>query len=144
MSNNCCEARTTPTYAQLSAGRAILETENSSTGRIQLGKFQDIPSTLQAKTELWDANALLAQIIEIPSSSATDPIYLDWRKRVSLQTIRETSIGSPCLTGRKRAAIVLLRKWRSDESDAQEQRQTLDYLKQSLDQDRSSERKLFP
>ena len=146
MSNNCCETRTTPTYAQFSAEKAILEAKNSTTGGtgIQWGEFQGIPSTLQAKTELWDAKALLAQIIEIPSSSATDPIYLDWRKSASWQAIGDASIGKPLLTGRKRAAIALLRKWRSDESDAQEQRQTLDYLKQSLDQDRSSDRKLFP
>jgi hypothetical protein len=146
LSNNCCETRTTPTYAQFSAGKVILEAENSTTGgtRIQWGEFQDIPSTLPTKTELWYAKALLAQIVEIPSSSATDPIYLDWRKPASWQAIGDASIGKPLLTGRKRAAIALLRKWRSDESDAQEQRQTLDYLKQSLDQDRSSDRKLFP
>ncbi|WP_163098665.1 hypothetical protein GL267_008715 [Acidithiobacillus ferrianus] len=146
MNYNSGETCTAPTYAQFSAGKAILEAENSTTGgtRIQWGEFQGIPSTLQAKTELWDAKALLAQIIEIPSSSATDPIYLDWRKPASWQAIGDTSIGKPLLTGRKRAAIALLRKWRSDESDAQEQRQTLDYLKQSLDQDRFSDRKLFP
>ncbi|MEY2341465.1 hypothetical protein AB4090_05060 [Acidithiobacillus sp. IBUN Pt1247-S3] len=146
MSNDCCETRTTPTYVQISAGKTILEAENSTTGgtRIQWAEFQDIPSTLPTKTELWDAKALLAQIIELPSSSATDPIYLDWRKLASWQTTGSVSIGNPLFTGRKRAAIALLRKWRNDESDTQEQRQTLDYLKQSLDQDRSSDRKLFP
>ena len=146
MNYNSGETCTAPTYAQFSAGKAILEAENSTTGGawIQRGEFQGIPSTLPAKTETWDAKALLAQIIEIRSNSATDPIYLDWQKPASRQTIGDALIGKPSLTGRKQAAIALLRKWRSDESDAQEQRQTLDYLKQSLEQDRSSDRKLFP
>lgn len=42
-------------------------------------------------------------------------------------------------------AIQLLRWWREgDESDTQEQCETWEYLKQALDQDRLSDRKLFP
>jgi len=40
------------------------------------------------------------------------------------------------------ALIQLLRSWR--EGDEQEQRKTWEYLKQALDEDRLSERKLFP
>lgn len=40
------------------------------------------------------------------------------------------------------AAIRLLRSWR--EGDKQEQRETLEYLKYALDEDRLSDRKLFP
>jgi len=40
------------------------------------------------------------------------------------------------------AAIRLLRSWR--EGDEQEQRETWEYLKRVLDEDRSSYRKLFP
>ena len=40
------------------------------------------------------------------------------------------------------ALIQLLRSWR--EGDEQEQRSTWEYLKQALDEDRLSERKLFP
>ena len=40
------------------------------------------------------------------------------------------------------ALIQLLRSWR--EGDEQEQRSTWEYLKQTLDEDRLSERKLFP
>ena len=149
MNYNSGETCTVPTYAQFSAGKAILEAERSTTGGIwiQRGECQAIPATLPVKTETWDVKGLLAplaRIIEIRSNSATDPIYLDWQKPASRQTIVDASIGKPSLTGRKQAAIALLRKWRSDESDTQEQRQTLDYLKQSLDQDRSSDRKLFP
>ncbi len=40
------------------------------------------------------------------------------------------------------ALIQLLKSWR--EGDEQEQRNTWEYLKQALDEDRLSERKLFP
>ena len=43
---------------------------------------------------------------------------------------------------KKLALIQLLRSWR--EGDEQEQRSTWEYLKQVLDEDRLSERKLFP
>lgn len=42
-------------------------------------------------------------------------------------------------------AIALLRHWREDESDTEEQRETWKYLKRVLDEDRlSPDRKLFP
>lgn len=43
---------------------------------------------------------------------------------------------------KNRALIQLLRSWR--EGDEQEQRSTWEYLKQALDEDQLSERKLFP
>lgn len=43
---------------------------------------------------------------------------------------------------RNRALIQLLKSWR--EGDEQEQRSTWEYLKQALDEDRLSKRKLFP
>jgi hypothetical protein len=43
---------------------------------------------------------------------------------------------------KNRALIQLLRSWR--EGDEQEQRSTWEYLKRALDEDRLSERKLFP
>lgn len=43
------------------------------------------------------------------------------------------------------AAIRLLRSWREyDKEDRQEQKETWEYLKRVLDEDRLSERKLFP
>jgi hypothetical protein len=43
------------------------------------------------------------------------------------------------------AAIALLRQWREDESDTEEQCETWEYLKRVLDEDRlSPDRKLFP
>ena len=41
------------------------------------------------------------------------------------------------------AAIALLRSW-AEEGDEQEQRDTWEYLKEALDEDRLSDRKLFP
>ncbi len=42
-------------------------------------------------------------------------------------------------------AIALLRQWREDVSDTQEQRETMEYLMRVLDEDRlSPARKLFP
>lgn len=47
---------------------------------------------------------------------------------------------------KNRAAIELLRSWpeADDEEDAVEQRETWEYLKRVLDEDRLSDRKLFP
>jgi hypothetical protein len=44
---------------------------------------------------------------------------------------------------RAAAAIELLRSWRED-GDAEEQRETGEYLMRALDEDRLSDRKLFP
>ncbi len=46
--------------------------------------------------------------------------------------------------GNAEEAIALLRLWREDKSDEEEQRETWDYLKRVLDEDRLSDRKLFP
>ncbi len=46
---------------------------------------------------------------------------------------------------RNQAAIQLLESWLTgDEEDAREQRETFEYLKRALDEDRLSDRKLFP
>jgi hypothetical protein len=42
------------------------------------------------------------------------------------------------------AAIALIASWLADGADAGEQRETWEYLKQALDADRLSDRKLFP
>ncbi len=56
--------------------------------------------------------------------------------------------GEAKLPGRKRpsrqvqSAIALLRSWQ--EGDAEEQRETWEFLRKALDEDRPSYRKLFP
>jgi hypothetical protein len=41
-------------------------------------------------------------------------------------------------------AIALLRLWREDESDTEEQEETFEFLRRVLDEDRFTTRKLFP
>ena len=41
-------------------------------------------------------------------------------------------------------AIALLRSWREDESDTEEQQETMEFLVRVLDEDRFTTRKLFP
>lgn len=41
-------------------------------------------------------------------------------------------------------AIALLRFWREDESDTEEQEETFEFLRRVLDEDRFTTRKLFP
>ena len=57
----------------------------------------------------------------------------------------ETSL-SPEQIQKNQALIQLLRSWREDddEEDAREQRETWEYLRRVLDEDRLSDRKLFP
>lgn len=45
---------------------------------------------------------------------------------------------------RNEQAIALLKSWRDDESDDAEQKETGEYLIRVLDEDRTSDRKLFP
>ncbi len=49
------------------------------------------------------------------------------------------------LSAKNQAAIELLRSWcEDDEDDEEEQKATWEFLKQALDEDRLSDRKLFP
>jgi hypothetical protein len=90
---------------------------------------------------------------EMQSSSVT-PSGLLWLQRlariayenpltVSQSEIEEKELPESIAPSQKsRAFIHLLRSWR--EGDEQEQRNTWEYLKRALDEDRLSERKLFP
>ena len=44
---------------------------------------------------------------------------------------------------RRQRAIALIRSWR-EEGNAEEQRETMEFLIKALDEDRTSDRKLFP
>jgi len=51
----------------------------------------------------------------------------------------------PLTKERRERAVALLESWRNcSEEEAQEQKETLDFLMKALDQDRPSFRKLFP
>ena len=60
-----------------------------------------------------------------------------------LDDILEGRQQSPTPEQRREALIELLRRWR-EEGDEEEQRETWEYLKKALDEDRLSDRKLFP
>jgi hypothetical protein len=55
---------------------------------------------------------------------------------------RDASTHNSMSSQKKQALLELLRSWR--EGDEEEQRSTWEYLKRVLDEDRLSERKLFP
>lgn len=59
-----------------------------------------------------------------------------------LDDILEGRESSPTPEQRREALTELLRRWR--EEDEEEQRETWEYLKKALDEDRLSYRKLFP
>ncbi len=62
---------------------------------------------------------------------------------VSQSEIEEKELPQSIAPSQKNAALIqMLRSWR--EGDEQEQRNTWEYLKRALDEDRLSERKLFP
>ena len=78
---------------------------------------------------LW-LRALARMVYETPLAISPEEI----EKKELPQSITQSQ--------KKRALIQLLRSWR--EGDEQEQRNTWEYLRQALDEDRLSERKLFP
>lgn len=90
---------------------------------------------------------------ELQSSSVTSSgwLWLQALARIAYENpltgsqreIEEKELPQSIAPSQKNAALIqLLRSWR--EGDEQEQRNTWEYLKQALDEDRLSERKLFP
>lgn len=84
---------------------------------------------------------------DLQSSSVTPNGFLWWQKlaqsplsisQSDLNELRQRAVQAQ----KNQALIQLLRSWR--EGDEQEQKDTWEYLKQALDEDRLSERKLFP
>jgi hypothetical protein len=69
---------------------------------------------------------------------AYEPSYSASRNEIETGQLPQNATPSQ----KSRALVQLLRAWR--EGDEQEQRSTWEYLKQALDEDRLSERKLFP
>ena len=98
-------------------------------------------------------SALSPYLDEMQSSSVTPSgfLWLQVLARMASETSlpisqseirKEEPQQSIAQSQKNRALIQLLRSWR--EGDEQEQRSTWEYLKQALDEDRLSERKLFP
>ncbi len=98
-------------------------------------------------------SALSHSLQEMQSSSVTPSgfLWLQTLERLAYKPTRMASQSeiekkefpqSAAQSQKNRALIQLLRSWR--EGDEQEQRSTWEYLKQALDEDRLSERKLFP
>jgi hypothetical protein len=98
-------------------------------------------------------SALSHSLQEAQSSSVTPSgsLWLQTLARLAYESPRAASQReieneglpqSATQSQKNRALIQLLRSWR--EGDEQEQRSTWEYLKQALDEDRMSERKLFP
>ena len=98
-------------------------------------------------------SALSHSLQEAQSSSVTPSgsLWLQTLARLAYESPRAASQSeieneglpqSTTQSQKNRALIQLLRSWR--EGDKQEQRSTWEYLKQALDEDRMSERKLFP
>jgi hypothetical protein len=80
---------------------------------------------------------------ETQSSSVTPSgsLWLQTLARLAYES-PHTASQSAAQSQKSRALIQLLRSWR--EGDEQEQRTTWEYLKHAIDEDRLSERKLFP
>lgn len=98
-----------------------------------------IPAMLSYQTELQSASVtvhgyLWQQRLVSPENINTQAIPIDLLKEMKARFSSER-------LQRKRDLIQLLKSWR--EGDRQEQHETLEYLKQALDEDRFSDRKLF-
>ncbi len=86
---------------------------------------------------------LLHEIEATPKEYWTDLLdtLRQFRQKIPLQT---SSIVSAEQAGRNQAAIDLLDSWLKDDEDASEHQQAWEFLKTALDEDRLSDRPLFP
>src|SRR5207237_1227194 len=122
--------------------------------------FRDSINNSRAAYEPFGASengmpfSVFFQYLEEMQSSSVTPSGFLWRQMlarmayespliVSQNELKKNELPPSVAQSQKnRALIQLLRSWR--EGDEQEQRNTWEYLKQALDEDRLSERKLFP
>ena len=98
--------------------------------------------------------SVLSHTLQETQSSSVTPsgsLWLQTLARLAYQSphtasqseIENKELPQSAARSQKNSALIqLLKSWR--EGDEQEQRSTWEYLKQALDEDRLSERKLFP
>lgn len=144
MSQLTCETNTTPPIDRSWAKKHFLEAQSCATsaGRKDYDRYLPEP-TSSTKELIPRTGGMRAAVHEIQDPSATDQkylVYLFADRQCQVRPVKSL----PRAHERNRAAIALLKSWRSEASDTQEQRETLQFLKKALDQDRTSERKLFP
>jgi hypothetical protein len=82
-----------------------------------------------------ELETLIQEIQQIPPAQ--------WNNLLGLLQVFRQAVGNPPQPKANQAAIDLLRSWR-EEGDEQEQRETWEFLKTALDEDRLSDRPLFP
>jgi hypothetical protein len=115
----------------------------SNSGAVTVPDYQynnrsPLPTSSQYKNETQSASVTLSGSL--------------WHKRLEELANEHTLVSSlynsdelklDILQAKKNQALIqLLRSWR--EGDEQEQRSTLEYLKHAIDEDRTSNRKIFP
>jgi hypothetical protein len=83
-----------------------------------------------------ELETLIQEIQRIPPAQ--------WNNLLGLLQVFRQAVANPPQSNINQAAIDLLRSWREDEGDEQEQRETWEFLKTALDEDRLSDRPLFP
>jgi hypothetical protein len=87
--------------------------------------------------------SLISEIEATPQEYWTELLdtLRQFREKISLQN---SPIINPEQAQKNQAAIELLDSWLNENEDATEHQQTWDFLKNTLDEDRLSDRPLFP
>jgi hypothetical protein len=92
--------------------------------------------TIQSSSITTSGNLWQQELARL--SSSNNSVAVQWQDALEAE---KDDVPDQALQ-KKRAAIQLLNSWRED--DEQEQKETLEYLQRVLDEDRLSDRKLFP
>jgi hypothetical protein len=101
------------------------------------------PQTLPPDTLPPDIEVLIQEIRQTPSTQWAHLLEILRIFRQSVTSTTDSQSQPLEIPPRNQAAIELLRSWR-EEGDEQEQRETWEFLQKALDEDRLSDRPLFP